>query len=265
MSDGVDAAVAEALALGHARWPNVILAPAALIESVLRLAIPAAAVRARGDDLFLATACAAGEPTAIAVFEELHLGQVASYVARLGLSAVLLDELRQRLRVRLLVERPPRIAGYRATGPLGGWVRVATIRMALDLLEAADVHARQLDGAEILGPRLMQRAPDDEILHLRYQPVIQAAFRGAIAALDEKERAILRFHYVEDLSIDAIGAIYSVHRATAARWVAQIRQQLLRAVQAKLAVDLQLSAPECVSLIRLLREDLRLGITSALG
>jgi hypothetical protein len=42
------------------------------------------------------------------------------------------DELRQTLRVRLLAGPSPKIASYKGSGPLSGWVRVVATRIALE-------------------------------------------------------------------------------------------------------------------------------------
>jgi RNA polymerase sigma-70 factor (ECF subfamily) len=73
-------------------------------------------------DLYLACACAAGDPRALAHFERLYLTQLGAYVARIDRSADFLDELAQILRARLLLgslDKPAPILGYSGRGPLG--------------------------------------------------------------------------------------------------------------------------------------------------
>ena len=41
------------------------------------------------------------------------------------------------------------------------------------------------------------------------------ALESSIASLSERDRAILKFHFVEGMNIEALGTIYGVHRATA--------------------------------------------------
>jgi RNA polymerase sigma-70 factor (ECF subfamily) len=52
------------------------------------------------------------------------------------------------------------------------------------------------------------------------------AVRAAVARLPVKERALLRLHLVDGMSIDALGARYQVSRSTAARWLAAARDAL---------------------------------------
>src|SRR5579884_1384958 len=110
-------------------WPGVDVADADFAAAVERHR-PAPEHLA---DLYLATACAAGNAAALAAFERTHLSQVAAFVARTDSDPAFAEEVRQRLREKLLVGQPPRISEYAGQGPLGGWVRVAAVRMALDL------------------------------------------------------------------------------------------------------------------------------------
>ena len=52
-----------------------------------------------------------------------------------------------------------------------------------------------------------------------------------------------------------------VHRATVARWLAELREHLLAATRAHLAESLQLKEDELDSLIRLLRTELSLSLS----
>jgi RNA polymerase sigma-70 factor (ECF subfamily) len=264
MSEGMDAALAEALSAGRIQWPGVTLPLAALAEHVGRQSLSSEVVRQRGPDLYLAAACAAGEPAALAAFEQEHLTRVDSYVARIGLTPEMLDELRQALRIRLLLDQPPRIGTYRGTGPLGGWVRMAAMRVAWNLLDAAAVAgARVADDGE-LAARVAEAAPESELLRARCRPVLQAAVERAIGALDDRDKALLRFHYVEGLSVDTIGTFYRVHRATAARWLVDLRHRLMRAVRRTVAAELRLSPSEFRSLVRTLDGELRVSVSRAL-
>ena len=69
-----------------------------------------------------------GEDLALAHFERLFLPAVDGYVGRLGLADAVVDDVRQELRIRLLVGEDPRIGQYSGRGPLAAWVRMAAIR-----------------------------------------------------------------------------------------------------------------------------------------
>lgn len=71
------------------------------------------------------------------------------------------------------------------------------------------------------------RSREQTMLSGQLKEAFQLAFRDAVNALTSRERNLLRYHYLSDLSIDQIGTLYHVHRATAARWVAQARERLI--------------------------------------
>lgn len=244
---------------GRAAWPAIAVSEAQLRAHLARLELP----DEPHADLYLACACAAGDPAAIAAFERAVLSEVGHFIARIDGSPQFADEVRQALRERLLVARegaPPRIADYSGRGPLGAWVRVAAVRTAIDLRRDADDHGR-VSTAEAIAHDL---SPEVELLRARYQADYEAAVREALAALDSKERNLLRMHVVDGLTVDRIGLVYRVHRATAARWVQAVRQKLLDEVYRRLGERLRLSPAELDSLTALVQSQLRVSLTGLL-
>ena len=59
-----------------------------------------------------------------------------------------------------------------------------------------------------------------------------------------------------DLSIDAIGAAFGVHRATAARWLLRAREALVAQTRARLASRLSMTVTEIDSVIELVQSRL---------
>src|SRR5258708_5741051 len=138
------ATVSDIVARARTRWPDIALEPeilgAELATRVGSEADPAAALAAlHGEDLYLACACARGVPAALAVFERQLMVLVPDFVARIDGVRPFVDEIQQQLRERLLVGAPTqsaRIARYTGRGALGGWLRVAAVRTAIDMLRA---------------------------------------------------------------------------------------------------------------------------------
>ncbi len=64
-----------------------------------------------------------------------------------------------------------------------------------------------------------EHEPEAAMMLKAHKAALTEAFREALASLDPRERSVLRYHFVERLGIDAIGELYRVHRATAARWI----------------------------------------------
>ena len=67
--------------------------------------------------------------------------------------------------------------------------------------------------------------------------------------LDDRSKNLLRHAYVDGHGIDAIGAIYGVHRATAARWVERAREQLVTQTIADLMQRHRVSEQEARSIV----------------
>src|SRR5262249_39349937 len=131
------------------------------------------------------------------------------------------DEARQIARIRLLVgdgEAPPRIATYGARGPLRGWIGVAALRIALNLKRGA----RRSNQEDVLAD-VVDREPDPELRHLRtlYRAELRDALAGALRALSDRARAVLRLRFVDGLELAQIGRLYGVHESTASRWIHQ--------------------------------------------
>jgi RNA polymerase sigma-70 factor (ECF subfamily) len=236
---------------GRRAWPQVTLDEGKLADFIgTRLTgdtLAAALSAAPAGDLALAAACAAQEPTAHAAFDAV-LGEVDAAGASTRSPKDLVDDVKQVLRVQLLVSRdgkPPGITGYRGKGPLRGWVRITATRELIRHLKKRSRETpieRSLD--EALGT-----ASDPMLSQLKgeYRAEFATALREAIADLTAEDRTLLRQQIVEQLSIDAIGAAFGVHRATAARWLQRARAALVTATR---LVQSRLDA----SVVRYLRE-----------
>ena len=73
------------------------------------------------------------------------------------------------------------------------------------------------------------RDPDPELRCLKqsYQQAFDQAFPEALASLSVRQRNLLRQHHLDGLRIGELAALYRVHRVTAARWLAEAREELL--------------------------------------
>jgi RNA polymerase sigma-70 factor (ECF subfamily) len=248
----------EAFLAGTMAWPGVALDRRVFAERLEGLGLDAEQISSRGSDLFLAAACAAQDPVALELFERTYLAQVPRLIGRVALSAHQEDELRQQLRIRLLVGPTPKIAEYRGSGPLGAWVRVCALRLALDL-KMADGGKR--NDAQALDA-LVVGAPggEVEIDAARHRVAFQSALQESLATLTTREKTLLRLHFLDGMNIDELGVVFRVHRATVARWLVAVRTRVLENVREKLSLDLGASLSEAHSLVRLLRSEVQVSI-----
>jgi RNA polymerase sigma-70 factor (ECF subfamily) len=205
--------------------------------------------------VFLAMACAAGDPVALRRFDEEFLSQVEGHVARFQLPHDVVDDIRQRVRVKLLVGSPPGIGGYGGRGPLGAWLRVTAVRVAIDASAVAPDVAPYADLLEVVA---LDASPELETTRILYRERLRAALEDSLGALCARDRTLLRFHVVEGLNIDAIAAIYRVHRATAARWLVAIRGRVFEDLRQRIKLAWNPSRSELRSLIWILRDQIHI-------
>jgi RNA polymerase sigma-70 factor (ECF subfamily) len=184
-------------------------------------------------DIYLACACAAGDPTAIGILEHRYLALTRGSVARYHASPDFVDEVLQELRGKLLLPPSPRIARYGGRGPLGAWVRVAASRVAIDLLRTSEPAAPAEAQPEALADADL--GPEVQILREVYREAFQESLKAALAALSPKDRNLLRRHLVEHMTLEEIAGPYGVHPATIARRLQAIRDEIAESVRGALA------------------------------
>ncbi|MEZ4453707.1 MAG: hypothetical protein R3B09_29905 [Nannocystaceae bacterium] len=268
------AALAAALASSHAAaraaWPGVEVDArrfAAWLgdRAPLAGAPRAALARLRSDELYLACACARGDPAAHRALEARFLARAPVHLGSLRATPQVIDAVRQELREKLLFAgggATPKIAQYAGTGPLDGWIRVTAIRTALNLLEAEGRRAaRDVGGDDPSELFAVGVDPELDLIKARYRGEFEAAFREALADLEVRDRNLLRFAYAESLTPGRIGAIYNVHRTTAMRWLQAAEAALLAGLRGRLVLRLKVSEAECDSLIAVLRSRLSLTLS----
>ncbi|HEY2749221.1 MAG TPA: sigma factor-like helix-turn-helix DNA-binding protein [Polyangia bacterium] len=244
---------------GRAAWPRFDLDAARFTDYVnARLRSDSAAADPSSlhiEDLYLACACVDGMAIAHRAFDEHHLALVPRHLARLDSTRVVADDVRQLLRERLLVAgaaAPPRLASYSGRGPLRAWVKVAAVRLALNLRRARDGNPRVADP----DAAIVTATPELLLAQRRFRPQFDAALADAVSRLTVADRQLLRFCVVEGLSLAQIGALLELDKATISRRLAAARAQLLRRTQDHLRQQLGFATVEVDSLIRLLRSQL---------
>ena len=176
------------------------------------------------------------------------------------------DDALQRLRSHLLVgeNAGPRLAMYSGRGPLRAWVGVVAARTALMMRRAQPREVLSDDDwAEALS-MISTSNPELELLKRQYAAAFTRAFRDAVAGLEPRQRAALRMSFVDGLSIDEIGEIYGVHRATTARWIARACDVLFETTRALLAERLELSQTELDRMTSLVRSQLDVTVSQLL-
>jgi RNA polymerase sigma-70 factor (ECF subfamily) len=276
----------ELLANGQAAWPALSLDPLALMRFVARQvtvhlqpAEPAAEALGASDliealegvrpgDLYLACACACGDSQAITSFERGYMNEVDHALARMNVDGSRLADVKQLVRQRLFVGQggaPGKISEYGGRGDLRRWVRSVAVRTCLNDLRKGKREVLADD--ETLIARHAIPVDDPEVAYMKrtYAAEFRAAFSAALAKADAREQTLLRYHHVDGLNIDEIGAIYRVHRVTAFRWLEKAKERLVRATLEDLRARLRLSPRELDSVLRMIRSQVNLSLVRHLG
>jgi RNA polymerase sigma-70 factor (ECF subfamily) len=245
---------------GREAWPDIELAADAFIAFV---ADPGAVAEPHAAELYLASACAAGNPVALAIFEREWLAQVGTFLQGIRPTPELVDEVRQLLRERLFVGDRPRIREYTGRGSLAGWLRISALRLASNLRRGDTTrHRLEARSPASAGPPV---DPELALIRARHGRDFESVLADAFATLEERERNVLRLHFLDGLGIDALAAVFRVHRSTAHRWLSDARATLNDQVRARLRARLSLGARELESLMRVVRSELEISLRALLG
>lgn len=223
-------------------------------------------------DLYLAYCCARKDAKALAELDRRYGPELERALRRARNTGADPEDLRQRLYERLLVAaegESPRILGYSGRGTLRSWLRITTTRL---IINAARDHGRRpaslTDDDALLGQILVARAEDDpELGYLRthHREALTRALCAAFERLSARERNVLRYSVLHQVSNEQIGRLYGVHRATAFRWHQDALRALVEAVRASLRASLQLDRAELDTLLRNVESRLDLSILRMLG
>ncbi len=157
------------------------------------------------------------------------------------MTADAIADVQQTMRTRLLVGDGdgPAVTRYEGRGTLKSWVLISALREAVRVRQHAARESAVDDDALIaLADRSKFELPDVD--KERYREAFRVAFRAALAQLTPRDRVLLRMHVIDGLTIDEIGVVQGVHRATAARWIERARETVSRNVRRDLMKQLGL-------------------------
>ena len=238
---------------GRRAWPELAV-DEARFAAYLAVRIDDRGEALNVEDLCLACACIDHLPRALEIFDARYLAAVPQHLIRLDRSSAFADEVRQRLRERLFLGsdgEPPRLASYSGRGPLATWVKIAAIRLALNL--------RRTDRDQPLAAGdepMIAGNPELLLLRHRYRADFDAAFRQAVAALSVEQRQLLRLHFLDSVSLGRIATLHHVDKSTISRRLQLAREALFAETERRLGARLNLKEGEAGSLMRLLRSQL---------
>jgi RNA polymerase sigma-70 factor (ECF subfamily) len=257
---GLEQRLAAMIEAGAAAWPAIDLPPEQYLAHLAHHLHDAGRFESmHASDLYIAAACARGDTRAIETCVKALGPALEGSLAKIGASATTIDETRQILLEYLFVGAHPAIATYAGRGELRSWVRSIGVRTCRRLMGSEQ---RIGDGLDDIASKA---DPEIDLLKSRYREEFRAAFDDALATLEPRERNLIRQHYIDGLSIDKLAALYHVHRATSARWVATARRRLFEGTREAMIRRLGVGELTLDSILRLIRSQLETSIHDTLG
>jgi len=263
------------VAEGRAAWPELAVDARLVVEFIARHVTAELADAVldglRPADLYLACACARQVPGAVAAFDRDYMREVDVALSRMRIGPPRLHDVKQLVRQRLFVgpagpaNGPGKIAEYAGRGDLRRWVRSVAVRTCLNELRKGRREILVDDDQLIARHAIATDDPELEYMKRTYAHEFRTAFGEALAQLGAREQTLLRYHHVDGLNIDEIGAIYRIHRVTAFRWLEKAKEVLVRSTLELLRARLRLPAGELDSVLRMIRSQIHLSLVRHLG
>lgn len=256
---------------GAAAWPDLDVEPATF-SAFIAARLPAdrdpdeALTAIRASDLYLTCACASGSRQALAYFDRRYISELNLALARMRPRPEQVDEIKQLVRQKLFVsDSGPtgKIVAYSGRGDLRRWVRSIAIRTFLNQIRKYKREVQRDPDKPIFDE--VTDDPEIEYMKRRYRNEFRAAFEQSLKSLDDRQQNLLRYHHIDGLNIDEIGAIYRVHRVTAYRWLEKAREALVSKTQKLLTAQLKVEKREFQSIMRMIRSQLHLSLVRYLG
>jgi RNA polymerase sigma-70 factor (ECF subfamily) len=255
LDDGREAIVERYLREGRDAWPDVVVEPARFANELERRAAGLDLAAIKGADVYVAIACIDGDQRAIEAVRALLAREVGFAATKTTATPDQLAEVTAQLSRVLFVDEPGRVAAmrdYSGRGSLKAYLGVIATR---ELVRVVNRGRREvgIDDDDLIDRIVPASDPEISILRAQYRDDVDAAIRAAMGSLDDRGRALLRYAFVDGMNVDRVGALYNVHRATAARWIAAVREKLGDQIRDQLAARLRIAVGEVDSIIRLVQ------------
>ncbi|MBX7081091.1 MAG: sigma-70 family RNA polymerase sigma factor [Nannocystaceae bacterium] len=265
--DGLDAALEGMCRAGEDAWPKLALPRVRFVEWLAARVDPEQdpAQQLAGilaTDAYLACACEAELPGALASFRQHFADVFARAFAGVRAAGQDPDDLEQRLLVHLFArngERPGRIASYGGRGALRTWLRATAVRLRIDSERRVDREDRSNEPERLLQAEA-DRDPELEFLDRHHRETCRRALALAFSELEPRQRNVLRLHVLDGLGGTEIARIHGVDRATAKRWLARARADMTARTQVHLMALLGLDRARLDSVLAAVRSHIDVSV-----
>lgn len=248
-------------------YPNVAIAPEHFAEELGRRTLAdenldQLSKRIVVADLYLAAGCLHGDSKSQSHVHGMLRNLAAVHLCKLDRSPGFADDVVQELTEHMILAPSganQRLARYSAQGSLGAFLRVSLVRTGQDLLRRRKPEGNA-DAVAAPGP-----TPEIEHVKHRYAREFETALQSALHALQPTERAMLREHYLQSVTLEDLATRYGSSRATIARRLAATKRQIVEATLQALRLDPSSSAAPGAELLALVESRLVLSLSRHLG
>lgn len=216
------------------------------------------------EDLFLATACAAGDRIAWEYFVDDYEPLLRKLAVRACRNSSDGEDLAQEILLGLLgaPEQHSRLQSYNGRGSLAGWLRVTVARAAIDRFrrEKKQVSLDELEQQGTVPEAAVDsgsaEAPNAS-LDARWGPVLSRLVAAELEQLPARDRLLLNLYYLQGIPLRAIGEHFGVHEGTASRWLDSLRKGIRKRVERELRTRHGLQARDLKSIWLWISEEKR--------
>lgn len=265
------AMLVERFEAARAAWPAIELSRVEFARDLARRlgkdASPEALATCRTADVYVAIAAVAGDAVATKQVIELLARELQFAARETRATEDQCNEVRGELHRLLFTTEPKRTAAaasYAGRSALATFLKVMATR---ELVRAVQRGRRETphDDDQLFSLITPGSDPELAIFRARYHDGVEKAIRTALGKLVGRSRAVLRYQLVDGWSIDRIGQVYGVHRATAARWLEDAREELGALIRTEVGAQLGITVTEIDSIIRLVQTRLDLSLSGLLA
>ncbi len=232
--DGSPEQAAVCYRLGSDRYPEIRCTWPEFSRAFQEHAATDIAAQPTVDD-YVRLACLADLPGATRVLDRDYIEPLRRRLSKVCVRPEVTDAALQELREKLLLPPSPRLASYRPTGDFRVWLRVVAVRIAIDVARSAGVKEKRRDELHEHLEAMITLGPEQHLVKEEWRVLVRSSLQAAVKRLPEGERHALRMHTLAGASIDQIGLVLSVHRATAARWLLAAKDKLRVLLREELA------------------------------
>lgn len=260
--------VRRVMAAGAEHWPGLRLEPQ-VVRRYLGASFKAGEQipEDRLADLYLAYACLEGVPGAIESFHRRYLARLESVIRRIDASPAFADEVQQKLAETLFVApagKVPKIAQYKAQGPIEGWLAIAAHRIAMRIHKGR--RAGQSSDDDALARAMgLGEGPEMAAIGNQYKAAVSRALKRAVGELSSEDKVMLKIYHLRGVTTTAIAKMKKMSQPTVSRRLKQIRLALRAGTERFLADELTLSAGDLEALFRMACSQIDLSLSKMLG